>query len=231
MEQHIASPVQNSSSVARLLSLDATRLLAVGGIAGPIIFTLLIIAGAANYDGYSHISQKISELGGITAEYPWIQNLNFFLLAFLTVAFSIAVHRSIDDGRGSIVGPALIAVFGVSAAGLNGIFPCDASCEGLTAAGKLHLATGITGFLSMIVGLFVLWRRMNRSNAWRMHARYTLVSAILALTGLVAFVAVDSDLESTVAGLAQRLFVAPVLAWMLITGIKILKSPNPRSVR
>jgi hypothetical protein len=69
-----------------------------------------------------------------------------------------SLHRSIDDGRGSVAGPALIAVFGISATGLNSVFPCDASYEGLTMAGKLHLATGITGFLSMIIGPFFLWR-------------------------------------------------------------------------
>ena len=200
--------------------------MAAGGVIAPIIFAAgIAIAGSAQ-DGYSHVDQKISELGGTGAVDPWIQNLNFYMMGLLVVGFAAALHRSIDNGRGSIVGPAFIAVFGISSAGLNGIFHCDASCEGLTAAGKLHLVTGVAGFLSMIIGLFVVRRRMVGTEIWRGWARYTLVTASLSVVGLIAFIAVDSDLESTIAGLVQRLFVALFLLWLAVTGIWILRNPE-----
>lgn len=87
------------------------------------------------------------------------------------IALSIAVHHSIGNGHGSIAEPALITFFGFSAAGLNGVFPCDASCEGVTASGKLHLTTGVAGFLSMLIGLVLVSRRMAGPVEWATYSR------------------------------------------------------------
>jgi hypothetical membrane protein len=37
------------------------------GIAAPLIFALLVTVSGAMYEGYSHASQAISELGGVEA--------------------------------------------------------------------------------------------------------------------------------------------------------------------
>ena len=55
----------------------AVRLAALGGVIGPILFAVLVIVAGFAYDGYSHVSQKISELGGEGAEFALLQNLNF----------------------------------------------------------------------------------------------------------------------------------------------------------
>jgi hypothetical membrane protein len=203
---------------------DGVRLLGLAGAIGPVIFVTLVIIAGAIEDGYSHISQKISELGGVTAEYSWIQDLNFFILSLSAIALAFAVHRAVGNGRGALIGPVLIAVFGFSAAGLNGVFPCDASCEGVTAAGKLHLITGVTGFLSMLIGLVLVSRRMARTPDWKTYSRYTLATAGVGFIALIGFIASDAIEGSTVAGLFQRVFVAPVLLWMLITGNRIFRA-------
>ena len=41
-----------------------TQKLAALGAVGPIIFVIGIIIAAIQYDGYSHISQEVSQLGG-----------------------------------------------------------------------------------------------------------------------------------------------------------------------
>jgi len=58
----------------------AVRLAALGGVVGPILFASLVVIGGILYDGYSHTSQKISELGGEGAEYAVLQNLNFIMI-------------------------------------------------------------------------------------------------------------------------------------------------------
>ena len=62
-----------------------TQKLSALGIAGPITFVLGIIIAGTQYDGYSHISQEISQLGGVDSQYPWIQNLNFYLLSLTVI--------------------------------------------------------------------------------------------------------------------------------------------------
>jgi hypothetical membrane protein len=198
-----------------------TQKLAVLGVVGPIMFVLGIAIAGTQYDGYSHIKQEISQLGGVGSEYAWIQNLNFYLFSLTVMGFTFAVHRAIGGGKGSVLGPVLIGYFGLSSAGFNGIFPCDALCEGITASGKLHLITGITGFLSMIIGLIVISRRMTRLPEWKIYSRYTLASGIIAIVLFLAIGATDGS-DAELDGLMQRLFVTPFLLWIFLTGLRIV---------
>ncbi len=67
---------------------NSLRLLALCGIAAPIIFAIVIIVAGFFYEDYSHVTQAISELGGVDAQYPIIQNANFFVFGVLVVAFA-----------------------------------------------------------------------------------------------------------------------------------------------
>ena len=156
----------------------------------------------------------------------WIQNLNFYLFSLTTIGFTFALHRAIDGGKGSIIGPVLIGMLGLSSAGLNSVLPCDALCEGITAAGKLHLITGILGFISMAIGLIVMSRRMTRSPQWKTYSRYTLASGILMFVLFFAAGVVGSDEASTLDGLMQRIFIASFLIWISVTGFRILRNPQ-----
>ena len=203
-----------------------TQKLAALGAVGPIIFVIGIIIAATQYEGYSHISQEISQLGGVDSELAWIQNLNFYLLSLTTIGFTFALHRAIAGGKRSVIGPILIGMLGFSSAGLNSVLPCDALCEGITASGKLHLITGVLGFLSMAIGLIVISRRMARSPEWETYSRYTLASGILAFVLFFAAGVVGSDEASTLDGLMQRIFIANYLIWITVTGIRILRNPQ-----
>jgi len=203
-----------------------TQKLAILGMVGPILFVLGIVIAGVNYDGYSHISQEISQLGGVGSEYPWIQNLNFYLLSLTVIGFAFGLHKAIGGGNGSIIGIVLIALLGFSSAGLNAIFPCDALCDGITAAGKLHLITGVGGFLAMAIGLIVISRRMAKTDDWKTYGRYTLASGILAFVLFFAVGAVDSNEASGVDGLMQRIFVSNYLIWLFVTGFRIVRNPE-----
>ena len=203
-----------------------TQKLATLGIAGPIIFALGIILAGTQFDGYSHIKQEISQLGGIDSQYPWIQNFNFYLLSLCVVGFAFALHKAINGGSGSALGPILIGVFGVSSAGLSGVFPCDALCEGVDAAGKLHLITSLIGFVSFAIGLIVVSRRMKKAERWQTWGRYTLITGILAFVLFFVAGAAGGDEADGLDGLLQRIFIANFLIWILLTGLRIVRSTD-----
>ena len=53
-----------NSDVHPAQALDpVSRMAAVGGVVGPLTFVVLVLTAGAMYDGYSHISQAVSELG------------------------------------------------------------------------------------------------------------------------------------------------------------------------
>ena len=135
------------------------RVLALCGIAGPMIFAVLVTVSGTMYEGYSHATQAVSELGGVEAEQPLLQNINFFILGPMFILFAAGLHLGIRAGSGSKIGPALIGVFGLAVI-LNGIFPCDAGCDPETWKGFAHDGTGLGGFFAGILGIFLVSRRI-----------------------------------------------------------------------
>ena len=53
-------PLTHYEQAEILLVMNNIRILVAGGAATPIIFSLLVVVGATNYDGYSHIDQKLA---------------------------------------------------------------------------------------------------------------------------------------------------------------------------
>lgn len=197
-------------------------LLALCGIAAPIVFVTLVTFAAFLYPGYSHITQAVSELGGVEAKNPLIQNINFFLLGVLILAFAVGLHQGIDGGRGSKLGPVLMGFFGVSSGVANAVLPCDAGCEFQSLTGTLHNVTGLAGFLAAIVGMFVISRRLGQDLHWRSYQRYTLVSAAAALISLLLWIGVAKAAGvGSVNGVLQRLFIGVWLLWIEVTAIKL----------
>ncbi|MBI4289521.1 MAG: DUF998 domain-containing protein [Chloroflexi bacterium] len=89
---------------------NALKVLSFCGIIAPILFAIMVVIGGLFYEGYSHATYAVSELGGATAQYPLIQNANFFVVGVLIVAFAVGLHQGLTNGRGSKVGPALLGI-------------------------------------------------------------------------------------------------------------------------
>jgi hypothetical membrane protein len=200
------------------------RIAALGGLVGPIIFVIVIAIAAARESGYSHLGQKISELGGQGASYPLLQNLNFLLLGVLVIGFAWALSRS---GDRLTLGATLVGLFGLLSCIANGLLPCDRGCLGATPIGLLHNITGLTGFVAAIAGALVLARRWRHDRRWRSHIRFTRIIAALATAGLIWFVATQALDAQSLAGLAQRTFIAALLLWIAATATRLVVPPRP----
>ncbi len=193
---------------------------ALGGVIGPILFAVLVIVNGVVYDGYSHVSQKISELGGEGAEYAILQNINFIMLGVLTLGFSWALARVLGP---PYLGPALIGYFGLIAVVHGLLLPCDVGCKGQTTVGLLHNVTGLSGFIATIVGMFLLARRWRDDPIWQSHARFTRTVAFVAVGGLAGFVITQALDAQSLAGLAQRIFAGALLLWIAVTAWKLYR--------
>jgi hypothetical protein len=199
------------------------RIAAIGGILGPVIFVVVIAIAAARERGYNHIGQKISELGGLGASYPLLQNLNFLLLGVLVIGFAWALSRS---GDRLTLGATLVGLFGLLSCIANGLLPCDPGCLGATPIGLLHNITGLTGFVAAIAGALVLAQRWRHDPRWRSHVRFTRISAAVAIAGLLWFVATQALDAQNLAGLAQRTFIAALLLWLAATATRLILPPR-----
>ena len=198
------------------------RNLALFGIIGPIIFAVFVTVNGFIYEGYSHGSQAISELGGVDAEYPWLQSINFFIIGLAFIALAIGLNKGFGCGRGARTGPALMVVFGASAGIANGIFPCDSGCAGETALGFMHNLTGMVGFIAAIISVFVIARRIKGDPDW---GSLYPVARIFSFAVLVSFLmwigfAKIADIDD-VNGIFQRLYVGVWLIWAEILAFRL----------
>ncbi len=190
------------------------RWAARGGVVGPTIFVGLVVLGAGLSDGYSHLSQKISELGGEGADFAALQNANFILLGILVIGFAWALGRTLGPPHH---GAALLAVFGVSSCIANGLLPCDVACRGETPVALAHNITGVLGFVAAIAGMRILARRWHHDPRWRHHAAPTNLAAVACILGLLWFIATQALDAHSLGGLAQRAFVSALLLWIART--------------
>ena len=203
---------------------EQRNILALAGIAGPLVFVLVFtVLGflRAGYDQSAQMISQLAELGAWTAPY---QTANFILIGVLTLVFALALQRG--AGRGSAVGPLLIAFVGVALAGVAAL-PCDPGCEAVTTRGELHETVSGLAFIAFVLGLVFMARRLGRSPGWRGYAVYTWVTAVVAFVLLVVFSVVVSDAAlpslAPYAGLLQRLFVLSLLQWMGVMGLRLYR--------
>lgn len=197
----------------------AVRLAALGGVIGPILFVVLVILGGFLYDGYSHVSQKISELGEVGAEYALLQNLNFTMLGVSIIGFSWALARFLGL---PFRGPMLVGYFGLVAVVHGLLLPCDIGCKGETTAGLLHIITGLSGFVAAVAGMLVLARWWRDDPRWRSHVGFTRGAALVAIGGLAWFVVTQALDVQSLAGIAQRVFASALLLWIAVTSARLV---------
>lgn len=195
-----------------------TATLALGGLLGPVAFAAVVAVAAALEPGYSHVAQAISELGGVEATRPLLQNANFLATGVLTLAFAAALAQRFPAHRGAA---ALVALFALSSTIANGLLPCDAGCAGRTPVGLAHNVTGMAGFVAAIAGMLRYARVWRTEAGWERFARFTAGAGFVALAGLVGFVVTKAAALESVDGLLQRVFVAAFLLWIFATAWRL----------
>lgn len=202
------------------------RAAAMGGVVGPVLFSATVAVGAAVTDGYSHVGQKISELGVPGTVTAQLQSANFLVLGVSVLGLAWALARTLGPPR---LGPVLVGAFGALAGVLHSVVPCDPGCAGTTPVGLVHNATGLVGFVAAIVGMVVLARRWRGDTEWGDHVRPTMLAAGVAGAALVAFVVTQATGDpAAVGGLVQRVFAGALLLWFVRTGWLLARLVGPR---
>ena len=190
-------------------------------IAGPLIFTFLIIAESSIKPIDSQISDQISYLG--IGPFEFIQNANFIILGILIIIFGAGFGSNLMETArkaGTRVKQVLtlsgIAVIIAGAALLGiAIFP--------TAYWFYWLHTTfsfIAFFLALIASQLITWNALKNSQQTTFK-EYTLFSLITGLISIILLVIFMFTLTSSFSGLTERLFAAIPLTWIEVTGIKL----------
>lgn len=191
------------------------------GIAAPVVFALFVIIAGAYYPGYSHVTQAISELGGVEAQNPLIQNVNFFISGVLIVAFAFGLYRNFNGAVRSALGAALVGALGLVALA-HAFLHCDAGCEFVSTVGSMHNLTGLVGFLSVTTGVFLFSKIFALDPNWQSYRGYSIMTAVVGLTSLVLWIALARVARIQILnGSLQRVFASTIFLWVGVISARL----------
>lgn len=201
------------------------RVLALGGIAGPVLFTVVVLVLGALRPGYSHFQHLISELGVADTPYAGLMNsIGFVAAGLMLAAFGVALARALPSGRLFGLAAILGTTFGLGIAA-SGVMSCDLGCpqgEG-SLENVVHNTIAPVTFLCLIVAMAILGVRFRRVPAWRHLSFFSLVASAAALCLLIALA---RSLDSRVlTGLWQRLLLLVLFTWCAIIGVEAFRRP------
>ena len=150
--------------------------------------------------------------------YGWVQVWSFVLSGLLLMIFAVGLHLGTTNGRASRIGPALLFLAGTAMALMG--FETDPirRAGARTVHGWVHDLAFVLFVLALLPAFFFLWRRLSEDPLWRGHARYTLVTGLLAALFLL------------LPGVAYYLFLAVVLIWFEVMALRLwhLCASSPR---
>ena len=196
------------------------RLLTLGGVVGPILFSVVVIVSAALRVDYSHTANFISELGATGTPHADLMNYTGFLPGGLMLAaFGIALAKALPRGHATILAAILVTLFGAGVAA-SGIASCDPGCPqaGGSVENLIHNRIAPIAFLCLVAGAGILGIYFRRLPAWRPLSLYSLLSSGVALCLLVALASSLDTRELT--GLWQRLLLAVLFLWCGVIGVR-----------
>ena len=143
------------------------RLTAILGLAYVAVIAGVIVVGPFGYPGYDSLGQHISEMGATGAPHgPTISAL-FIASSVLMIAFWLLCLKALPFNTLRAAGLILLAVNGAGLLGA-GVYPCDFECarSDASVAQQLHDLFGGLGYLSGVLGLFMLAAGLRGPDGW-----------------------------------------------------------------
>ena len=223
--------------------------LAWGAIGGVVVFNLgWLLAGALQGRSYSVASHDVSDLGALTARFPWVMLTAQVIAGTLIIAFALfALGLALAvPGRGpalgawlrrSAPGSSLLAASLIGLDNLSDTFfrlDCRAADQGCTAAaaasswhGQVHIAVGLLSAIAMVAAPFFLAARMRQANGWRDLARPTILAGALLLVVLLGYAALE---RKTGGGYLQRAAIVLVSVGVATLALRVRALARSRDV-
>ncbi|HUX89233.1 MAG TPA: DUF998 domain-containing protein [Gallionellaceae bacterium] len=202
------------------------NILLVCGILSALLYGAMIVA--IRYDGYSLLSQTVSELSAIGAPTRALWMALGFVYEALAVAFGLGVWLSAGGKRALRVAGGLLLAFAML--GLLWPFASMHRREALAAGGAtfsdtLHIILGAVTVLFMLAAIWVASTAFGKR--FRLYSIATFLILLLfgVLTGLDS-PNISANLPTPWIGLWERINIAGFLLWVAVLAIALLREPE-----
>ncbi len=197
--------------------MNVHSLLAIAGMAGPLVLTATDFSAAFTSPAYSLVRDSISSLA--LTHLGWIQIIGFLAIGLLIEIFTAGLLYNIKRSRGFHSAIALLVFFGFALL-LIGAFRTDPLGVDRTIEGRIHGLAATAALWIFPAAILLIALSLKNDPNWKNIFRYTLVTAILAIV-LVITLGVLPD-EIGWFGLLERIVVANMIIWVEVAAIKLL---------
>jgi uncharacterized membrane protein YozB (DUF420 family) len=208
------SPADPSPGLHTRTRLARTATVAIVGVA---YFAGIIVALHFLRPELDPLSRPTSEYA--VGPYGFLMTSAFFSMSLASFALVIGLYLGVSRSARSRIGLGLLGVWAVGVL-IAMIFPIDPEGAPQTISGTIHRINGPLAFLSLTAGAILVSRRFKHDETWRPFQRTALVLSLIMLTVFVATV-VNNATGSGFAGLCQRIFLAALVTWFLLTATRL----------
>ena len=198
------------------------KLVALGGIVGPILFAgVVIVLTIVQYDfmrglGWDPIYAPTFDWpsGLALGPYGIWMTLTFLLSGLLMAAFALSLRNALGEGRAPRIGALGLLLSGCALAGLA--FTTDPTIRSTPATwhGRLHDLSFVLLGLFMLVSMLGLGRAFQNDSRWRGFGPYTVITTACAIPSFA------------IKGIAFYLFLGAILTWSVVIAIQLLRLSN-----
>ncbi|HVO55232.1 MAG TPA: DUF998 domain-containing protein [Solirubrobacterales bacterium] len=221
---------------------DVIRWLAVGSIAGQLVWVAIVAFAGAIEPGYSPVRDPISALGAQDAARPWLFDTGVAIWGLSFLAAAAALWLDAPPSLRGRLGPALIAFTGLAEI-LDG-FPLpadcrrtiDPGCHAREIAGEVswrqvaHGWTFVFGVLALGLSVFAMAWRFHGDERWGPADRLALAAGAIGVGIVVTLLFAVSHEAGGHYGLFQRLALGAGAIWVLALccGLLFVHRPSER---
>jgi hypothetical protein len=204
--------------------LNIQQLIAIGGILGPILYTMMWILGGLLQPNYSHIRNDVSSLLAIGAPNKKLFDIIHITDVVLLIIFFSNLHWAIDGGKGLIIGPICFLFANIIELFVGLFFPLDEGGEMKSSRAKTHWNLVKVMAVLAMVGMLAMWYRLSSTSGWEVLGTYSMITFIVAvITGLIA----ARNVGTKIMGLTERLVVTTNMQYIIVLALNVfLMSTN-----
>jgi hypothetical protein len=201
------------------------KVLLACGILSSLLYVAMNVLGAVRFEGYSSISQTVSELSAIGAPSRPVWLALGVPYDLLMIAFGFGVWVSAGGKRTLRVAGGLLIAYGLVGLPWMLLAPMHLRGQGTSLTDTMHIvftmATVLMMITAMVLGALALARR------FRFYTIATIV-LLLAFGGLTAKDSprIPANLPTPLIGVWERINIGVFLLWIVVLAIALLGMDN-----
>jgi hypothetical protein len=197
--------------------MNGTSLLAIAGMAGPLLLIATDFTAAFATPGYNLIRDSISSLA--LTHVGWLQTIGFLFIGLLVEIFTAGLLFNVKGTRGFRFGVGFMVFFGFAML-IIGAFRTDPVGAARTIEGRIHGLAATAAFWIFPAALLALSPSFRKDPNWKGISLYTIITGVLAVPLVITLGVLKEQMSWF--GLLERIVVANMIIWVEVASIKLL---------